>query len=62
MAVLDAYEHDMLGQIRWQGRKMGVPLSQLNTLNAPLDARQPTQLSRDPPVRSEAHLVFYVGK
>jgi hypothetical protein len=29
MAVEDACEHDMLVQIRWQGRKMAVPLSQL---------------------------------
>ena len=30
MAVEDACEHDMLVQIRWQGRKMSVPLSQLD--------------------------------
>ena len=29
MAVESACEHDMLVQIRWQGRKMAVPLSQL---------------------------------
>jgi Calcium binding len=29
MATEDACEHDMLVQIRWQGRKMAVPLSQL---------------------------------
>ncbi len=29
MAVEDTCEHDMLVQIRWQGRKMAVPLSQL---------------------------------
>src|ERR1044071_5922588 len=29
MAAEDACEHDMLVQIRWQGRKMAVPLSQL---------------------------------
>jgi hypothetical protein len=29
MAVEDACEHDMLVQIRWHGRKMAVPLSQL---------------------------------
>jgi hypothetical protein len=29
MAMEDACEHDMLVQIRWQGRKMAVPLSQL---------------------------------
>jgi len=33
MAVEDACEHDMLVQIRWQGRKMAVPLSQLEALN-----------------------------
>ncbi|HEY6273042.1 MAG TPA: calcium-binding protein [Terriglobales bacterium] len=32
MAVEDACEHDMLVQIRWQGRKMAVPLSQLDTI------------------------------
>jgi calcium binding protein len=29
MAPEDVCEHDMLVQIRWQGRKMAVPLSQL---------------------------------
>jgi len=29
MATEDSCEHDMLVQIRWQGRKMAVPLSQL---------------------------------
>jgi hypothetical protein len=29
MAVEDACEHDMFVQIRWQGPKMAVPLSQL---------------------------------
>jgi hypothetical protein len=33
MAVEDACEHDMLVQIRWQGRKMAVPLSQLEAIN-----------------------------
>ena len=33
MAVEDGCEHDMLVQIRWQGRKMAVPLSQLEALN-----------------------------
>ncbi len=33
MAVEDACEHDMLVQIRWQGRKMAVPLSQLKAIN-----------------------------
>jgi hypothetical protein len=34
MASEDACEHDMLVQIRWQGRKMAVPLSQLAAINA----------------------------
>ena len=34
MATEDACEHDMLVQIRWQGRKMAVPLSQLEPINA----------------------------
>src|SRR5579885_1836281 len=33
MAVEDACEHDMLVQIRWQGRKMAVSLSQLEAIN-----------------------------
>ena len=33
MAVEDACEHDMLVQIRWHGRKMAVPLSQLEAIN-----------------------------
>ncbi len=33
MATEDACEHDMLVQIRWQGRKMAVPLSQLAAIN-----------------------------
>jgi hypothetical protein len=33
MAPEDACEHDMLVQIRWQGRKMAVPLSQLDAIN-----------------------------
>ena len=32
MAVEDACEHDMLVQVRWQGRKMAVPLSQLEAI------------------------------
>jgi hypothetical protein len=32
MASEDACEHDMLVQIRWQGRKMAVPLSQLEAI------------------------------
>ena len=34
MATEDACEHDMLVQIRWQGRKMAVPLSQLEAIAA----------------------------
>jgi hypothetical protein len=33
MAAGDACEHDMLVQIRWQGRKMAVPLSQLTAID-----------------------------
>jgi hypothetical protein len=33
MATEDACDHDMLVQIRWQGRKMAVPLSQLEAIN-----------------------------
>ena len=32
MATEDACKHDMLVQIRWQGRKMAVPLSQLEAI------------------------------
>lgn len=39
MASEDVCEHDMLVQIRWQGRKMAVPLSQL----AAIDADESTQ-------------------
>jgi hypothetical protein len=38
MATEDACEHDMLVQIRWQGRKMAVPLSQREAI----DADEPT--------------------
>ena len=34
LATEDACEHDMLVQIRWQGRKMAVPLSQLEANGA----------------------------
>jgi Calcium binding len=34
MATEDACEHDMLVQIRWQGRKIAVPLLQLETIYA----------------------------
>jgi len=33
MAPDDVCEHDMLVQIRWQGRKMAVPLSQLAAID-----------------------------
>ena len=39
MAAEDACEHDMLVQIRWRGRKMAVPLSQL----AAIDPDEPTE-------------------
>jgi hypothetical protein len=34
MAAEAACEHDMLVQIRWMGRKMAVPLSQLEAIGA----------------------------
>jgi hypothetical protein len=34
LATEDACEHDMLVQIRWQGRKLAVPLSQLEPIEA----------------------------
>src|SRR6516165_2203587 len=34
MAVEDACEHEMFVQIRWQGRKMAVPLSQMEAIDA----------------------------
>ena len=34
MATEDACEHDMLVQIGWQGRKLAVPLSQLEAIDA----------------------------
>lgn len=34
MATEDACEHDMLVQIHWQGRKIAVPLSQLEAIDA----------------------------
>ena len=33
MATEETCEHDMLVQIRWQGRKMAVPLSQLEAID-----------------------------
>lgn len=33
MAIEDACEHDMFVQIRWQGRQMAVPLSQLQAID-----------------------------
>jgi len=38
MAAEDVCEHDMFVQIRWQGRKLAVPLSQL----AAIDPDEPT--------------------
>jgi hypothetical protein len=51
MAVEDACEHKMFVQIRWQGRKMAVPLSQLVanrclTQNAKRDPNLHGQISR----------------
>ena len=43
MATEEACEHDMLVQIRWQGRKMAVPLSQLEAI----DADESTQEAMD---------------
>lgn len=40
MAVEDACEHDMLVQIRWQERKMAVPLSQLVAIGADESTRE----------------------
>jgi hypothetical protein len=40
MAVEDACEHDMFVQIRWQGRKMAVPLSQLEAIAADESTRE----------------------
>ncbi len=40
MAKEDACEHDMVVQIRWQGRKMGVPLSQLEAINPDESTRE----------------------
>jgi hypothetical protein len=34
LATEDVCEHDMLVQIRWHGRKMAVPLSQLKAIGA----------------------------
>jgi Calcium binding len=42
MAIEDACEHDMLVQIRWQGRKMAIPLSQLAAID---QTNQPTKPS-----------------
>jgi len=33
MAVEDVCEHDMFVNVRWQGRKMAAPLSQLNAID-----------------------------
>jgi hypothetical protein len=42
MAVEDQCEHDRLVQIRWQGRNMAVPLSQLSAID---QTNQPTRPS-----------------
>jgi hypothetical protein len=42
MAVEDQCEHDMLVQIRWQGRKMAVPLSQLNAIDPDESTARPS--------------------
>lgn len=34
MSPENACEHDMIVTIRWQGRRMGVPLSHLNAIDA----------------------------
>ena len=34
VAIEDACEHDMFVQIRWRGRKMAVPFSQLEAIGA----------------------------
>jgi Calcium binding len=39
MAAEDSCEHEMFVQVRWQGRKMAVPLSQL----APIDPDESTE-------------------
>jgi len=40
MAGEESCEHDMLVQIRWQGRKMAVPLSQLEAIGADESTRE----------------------
>ncbi len=40
MAAEDACEHDMLVQIRWRGRKMAVPLSQLDVIDPDESTRE----------------------
>jgi hypothetical protein len=40
MAAEDACAHDMLVQIRWQGRKMAIPLSQLVAIDADESAKE----------------------
>ncbi len=40
LAVEDACEHDMLVQIRWQGRGMAVSLSQLEPIGADESTRE----------------------
>ena len=40
MAVEDVGEHDMLVQIRWQGRELAVPLSQLGAIDADVSTKE----------------------
>lgn len=40
MAVENACEHDMLVQIRWLGRKMAIPLSQLQPVDPDSSANE----------------------
>jgi hypothetical protein len=40
MAIEDVCEHDMLVQIRWQGRKIAVPLSQLGEIDADVSTKE----------------------
>ena len=40
MAVVDVCEHDMLVHIRWQGRQLAVPLSQLGAIDADVSTKE----------------------
>jgi len=44
VAVEDQCEHDMLVQIRWQGRKMAVPLSQLSAIDPDESTARPSAI------------------